>query len=293
MANETTMLNNLINPQVMADMISAKLETKLLFKPLAKVDDTLVGVPGNTITIPKYAYIGDAAEVSEGEKMGTAKLQTSTGTFTIKKIGKSVSITDEAVLSGYGNPIDEAAKQLAMAIASKIDVDCADALQKAKLVQDESAHIIDYDGIVNAVDLFNEEAQSSKVLFIHSKQLTQIRKNPDFLDKNKYPMDLMMTGAIGMIGGCEVVISNRVKKTGDVYFNPIVKLTNDSETEEDAPALTIFMKRNIMVENTRDALAGTNTPSANEHYGIALTNESKVAIVKFKATEAAKEQLES
>ena len=63
MANETTMLNNLINPQVMADMISAKLETKLLFKPLAKVDDTLVGVPGNTITIPKYAYIGDAAEV--------------------------------------------------------------------------------------------------------------------------------------------------------------------------------------------------------------------------------------
>ena len=60
MANETTMLNNLINPQVMADMISAKLETKLLFKPLAKVDDTLVGVPGNTITIPKYAYIGDA-----------------------------------------------------------------------------------------------------------------------------------------------------------------------------------------------------------------------------------------
>lgn len=180
-----------------------------------------------------------------------------------------------------------------MAIASKIDADCADALQKAKLVQDESAHIIDYDGIVNAVDLFNEEAQSSKVLFIHSKQLTQIRKNPDFLDKNKYPMDLMMTGAIGMIGGCEVVVSNRVKKTGDVYFNPIVKLTNDSETEEDAPALTIFMKRNIMVENTRDALAGTNTPSANEHYGIALTNESKVAIVKFKATEAAKEQLES
>ena len=52
MANETTMLNNLINPQVMADMISAKLETKLLFKPLAKVDDTLVGVPGNTITFP-------------------------------------------------------------------------------------------------------------------------------------------------------------------------------------------------------------------------------------------------
>lgn len=286
MSNEVTMLSNLIIPEVMAGMISAKLETKLLYKPLAKVDDTLVGVPGNKITVPKYEYIGDADEVAEGVKMGTAKLQTSTETFTIKKIGKAVSITDEAVLSGYGNPVDEAARQLAMAIASKIDADCADALQKAKLVQDESSHIIDYNGVVNAVDLFNEEAQSAKALFIHSKQLTQIRKNPDFLDKNKYDMDLMMTGAIGMIAGCEVVVSNRVKKTGDVFFNPIVKLTNDSETEDDAPALTIYMKRNIMVENTRDALAGTNTPSANEHYGVALTNESKVVIVKFKATEA-------
>lgn len=286
MANSLTTLADLINPQLMADMISAKLETKLLFKPLAKVDTTLQGVPGNTITVPKYAYIGDAAEVAEGAKMGTAKLQTSTTAFTIKKIGKAVEITDEAVLSGYGDPVDEAAKQIAMSIASKIDADCADALQKAKLVQDESSHIIDYDGVVNATDLFNEETQSTKVLFVHSKQLTQIRKNPDFLDKNKYGMDLMMSGAIGMIAGCEVVVSNRVKKTGDVYFNPIVKLTNDSETEEDTPAITIFMKRNIMVENTRDALAGINTPSANEHYGVALTNDSKVAVVKFKATEA-------
>lgn len=284
MANDITMLANLIVPEVLAGMISAKLETKLLFKPLAKVDTTLQGVPGNTITVPKYTYIGDAADVAEGAKMGIAKLTTSTTKFTIKKVGKAVAITDEAVLSGYGDPVDEASRQLAMSIASKIDADCAEALQGAKLIQDESSHVIDYDGVVNVVDLFNEETQSKKVIFIHSKQLTQVRKNPDFLDKNKYDMDLMITGAIGMIAGCEVVVSNRVKKTGDVYFNPVVKLTEDTDTEENTPALTIFMKRSIMVENTRDALAGTNTPSANEHYGVALTNDSKAAIVKFKAT---------
>lgn len=285
--NDMTMLADLINPEVMAGMVSAKLENKLLFKPLAKVDKTLQGVPGNTVTVPKYAYIGNAEEVAEGAKMGVAKLKTTTTTFTIKKIGKAVAITDEAVLSGYGNPVDEAATQLAMAIAAKIDADCAAALQGSKLVQDESSHIIDYDGVVNATDLFGEETQSDKVLFIHSKQLTQVRKNPDFLDKNKYGLELMMNGAIGMIAGCEVVVSNQVKKTGDVYFNPIVKLTNDEETEDDAPALTIHMKRDIMLENTRDALAGTNTPSANEHYGVSLSNESKVVIVKFKTTEPA------
>ena len=61
MENETTMLSDLIVPQVMADMISAKLPTKLMFKPLAAIDNTLAGVPGNKITVPRYAYIGDAA----------------------------------------------------------------------------------------------------------------------------------------------------------------------------------------------------------------------------------------
>lgn len=287
MANETTMLSDLIVPQVMADMISAKLPTKLMFKPLAAIDNTLAGVPGNKITVPRYAYIGDAAEIAEGAKMGTAKLQTSTTQFTIKKIGKAVEITDEAVLSGYGNPAAEAQKQILMAIASKIDADCADALQTSKLVYDGSAGIINYNGVVDATDLFTEEEQSRKVLFIHSKQLTQIRKDPDFLDKNKYNMDLMMTGAIGMIAGCEVVVSNRVKLASGVYFNPIVKQTQTAETEDDAPAITIYMKRSVLVESTRDALASKTTPSATEHYGVALTNESKVVIAKFKSTPTA------
>lgn len=286
MENETTMLSDLIVPQVMADMISAKLPTKLMFKPLAAIDNTLAGVPGNKITVPRYAYIGDAAEIAEGAKMGTAKLQTSTTQFTIKKIGKAVEITDEAVLSGYGNPAAEAQKQILMAIASKIDADCADALQTSKLVYDGSAGIINYNGVVDDTDLFTEEEQSRKVLFIHSKQLTQIRKDPDFLDKNKYNMDLMMTGAIGMIAGCEVVVSNRVKLASGVYFNPIVKQTQTAETEDDAPALTIYMKRSVLVESTRDALASKTTPSATEHYGVALTNESKVVIAKFKSTPA-------
>ena len=92
-----------------------------------------------------------------------------------------------------------------------------------------------------------------------------------------------MTGAIGMIAGCEVVVSNRVKLEKGAYLNPIIKLTEDSETEDETAAITIFLKRDTMVENTRDALAGKNIPSANKHYGVALTNESKVAVVKFAA----------
>lgn len=50
-----TKLSNMINPQVMADMISAELPALIKFAPLAKQDNTLVGQAGNTITVPKYA----------------------------------------------------------------------------------------------------------------------------------------------------------------------------------------------------------------------------------------------
>ena len=50
----TTKLSNLINPEVMSSMISAKVEKKVAVIPFAKVDTTLQGQAGNTITIPVF-----------------------------------------------------------------------------------------------------------------------------------------------------------------------------------------------------------------------------------------------
>ena len=51
----TTQFSNMINPEVMAEMISAKVAKKISVIPFAKVDTTLVGQPGDTITVPQYA----------------------------------------------------------------------------------------------------------------------------------------------------------------------------------------------------------------------------------------------
>lgn len=105
MADTYTKIADLIDPEVMGDMVSARIPKKLRVAPFAKVDDTLAGVPGDTITVPAYAYIGDADIVAEGEAVTIEKMTTSTRKATVKKAMKGIGLTDEAVLSGYGNPV--------------------------------------------------------------------------------------------------------------------------------------------------------------------------------------------
>ena len=289
-----TMLANLVNPEVMADMISATLPKQIKFSPIAKIDTTLVGRPGDTVTVPKYAYIGDAADVAEGEAMDTTQLTTSTTTVSVKKAGKAVELTDESVLSGYGDPVGESTRQLGMSIASKIDNDCLAALYTAPLKYNGAAAQIGYEGIVKADAIFGDEADDAKakVMYIHPEQEQTIRLDPNFMDKNKYGLEVVMNGVIGKIAGIEIKKSKKVEKDDSGNWkNPIVILatkdpnedpTADDTATEDA-ALTIYMKRAVQVESDRDILAKTTVVSADEHYGVALSNDSKVVIATFKA----------
>ena len=289
-----TKIEDLINPEVLAPMISAKIEKKIIVSKIAKVDNTLVGQPGNEVTVPQYKYIGDAEDVAEGVAMGTAKLETGSTKFTIKKAGKGVSITDEAILSGYGDPVGESEKQLATSIANKIDNDVITVLTKVydkstapdgvQLIAGDGTAQISYNGVVDAEDLFDEEVSSDKILYVHPKQMTKLRKDADFISADKYDGKVMTSGEVGKIGTCRVVRSKKVPldSTSAFYLCPMVKLTNDAETEEDAPAVTIYLKRDTQVERERKADSGVTNLFTNKHYGVALTNTSKVVLCKFK-----------
>ena len=283
MATGTTKLTNMINPEVMADMISAKIKEKVVVTPFAKIDDTLTGTAGDTIKVPSYEYIGDAEDVAEGVEVGTTVLSATSTSVTIKKAMKAVELTDEAVLSGYGNPIGEANSQLAKSIASKVDADGIVALGKAQLkYTNDATKLISYEGIVDAIDLFDEEVATEKVMFVNPKQITTLRKDPKFISADKYDNDVMMKGEIGMIAGARIVPSKRVKAVSKKYSCPIIILNEaDVETVDEAPALTIFLKRDVNVETERFTLARKTAVSADEFYAVAITNQSKVVVAEF------------
>lgn len=281
----TTKLENLIDAEVMADAISGKVAEKIRVTPFAKVDTTLEAKnAGDTITVPQFSYIGDAEDIAEGIECGTVLLTATTTQAKVKKAMKAVELTDEAVLSGYGDPVGEANTQLAKSIASKVDADAMDALLTAQLTFDGSASKIGYSGIVDAVDVFEEEVNSDKVMFVHPKQVKDLRKDTEFLSADKLAESVRVTGAIGKICNCEVVPSKRVKENegGTGYINPIVKLNEDAETENETPALTVYMKRNVNLETERFTLARKTAISVDEIYTVALSDASKVVLATFK-----------
>lgn len=281
-----TKIENLVNPQVMADIITGKIEKKIVVTPFAKIDTTLQGQAGDTVTVPSFAYIGDADEVAEGAEVESATLTASSTTFKVKKAMKAVSLTDEAVLSGYGNPVGEATTQLAKAVASKVDADAMEALKGAQKSY-TSSDAISYKGIVNAVDKFEEEVQSEKVMFVNPAQVTTLRLDADFISADKYENHVMVNGEIGMVAGVRIVPSKRVEKVSSNYECPIIKLNNDPETEDDAAALTIFLKRDTNVETERQTKSRTTDISVDKIYGVAITNQEKVVVAKFAATATA------
>ena len=280
-----TMIENLIDAEVMADAISGKIENAIRVTPFAKVDTTLQSKnAGDTITVPRFSYIGDAEDVAEGVACGTVQLTADTTEAKVKKAMKAVTLTDEAILSGYGDPVGETNNQLAKAIAAKVDADAMDALQTAQLTYDGSASKIGYAGIVDAVDVFAEEFNSDKAIFVHPLQVGALRKDADFLAADKLAESVRVTGAIGKICNCEVVPSRRVplNEDGTAYVCPIVKLNEDGETEDESPALTVYMKRDVNVETERHTLARTTDISVDEIYTVALSNASKVVLASFK-----------
>jgi len=284
-ASGTTKLENLVDPEVMAPMISAKIEQKIVATPFAKVDTTLVGQPGSTITIPRYKYIGEAEDVAEGLEAGTVKLETDTDEYKVKKAMKAVTLTDEAILSGYGNPVGEANSQLGKAIADKIDNDVMDELKKAQNTITLTGDI-SYNNVVDAIDRFNEEENVPKVMFIHPKQVTQLRKDDNFISNDKYNNNVIMRGEIGMIANTRIVATKKaINDEGTYFLNPIVELRAEAQTgDEELSAVTIFMKKGANVETERHTLSRTTDISVDEHYIVALTDETKVVVAKFDAS---------
>lgn len=264
-----TKLENLVNPTVVADTLTSQLPKAIKMTPVCEVNRDLVGTPGNTISVPKYAYIGDATDVAEGTAIDVSTLTATSTTATVKKVGKAVTITDEAALSGTGDPINEATNQLKLSIASKVDNDILASLQSATTLSVSGVFSL---GLVSsALDKFeDEELGERKFLFVNPAMMGILRMDETFTHASELGDQTLMTGAVGTVFGCEVIPTRKIVSDAGTYTCVLAK----------EGAVALYLKRDVNVETGRDVLTKETVISADEHYVTALRDESRVVLIK-------------
>ena len=264
----TTMLANLLDPQVVADLVEKKLIDNIRFAPLAEVDTTLVGRPGDTVTLPFFNYIGKADDLTEASAISAVALTTGSASVQIKEAGKAVEITDTAILSGYGDPYGQAAEQIVLSMADKIDYDLltllgSDIASTMTQYTDASTSAIAVPDIAESLELFGEDIDGQKVLLCSPKLYTAIRNTKDWAPASEFAANALVRGSVGQIFGCDIIVTNRLRKADAL--------------EEDAyiikpGALRLFLKRDSLVETDRDILKRINVISITKHYAAYLYN---------------------
>lgn len=273
-----TKIAQLVNPEVLADMVSAKLPKMIKFTPLAYVERELVGQPGNTVTVAKWVYSGDAKDITEGEAIVPDQLTTDKSTMTIKKAGKGVEVTDEALLSGYGDPLGQAAHQISLAIANKVDNDLVVEAKKATQYVDDAP--VTGDALDKALAVFADEEDARYVALINPEDAIALRKDTvkEWVRGSEIGANIVVSGTFGETHGVQIVRSKKVEK-GKGFLVKVSAVETDTDDVAKYGAFVINLKRDVAVETDRDILKKTTVITGDEHYGVYLYDPTKV--VKF------------
>lgn len=278
MTTGITTTAQVINPQVMADMVSAKLPKLIKFTPLAFIDTNLVGRPGDQLTVPQWTYSGDATDITEGTAIPIDQLGTKVTQMKIKQAGKAIEITDKAALVGHGNVYGEATNQIALAIANKVDNDLVEVAKTA--TQNIAEAPVSVANIDKALSVFADEEDARYVALINPKDAIKLRAaaGQNWLKGSEIGAEAVVSGTFGEVSGVQIVRTKKVDE-GKGFLVKISSLQTDTDDDAKYGAFVIALKRDVMIENDRDILKKTTVYSGDEYYGVYLYDDSKV--VKF------------
>lgn len=271
----STTTANLIIPEVIGQMVDTNLGDRLTFAALADIDTTLQGQPGDTITFPRFSYIGPAQIVAEDDPIPVTQLSSATAQVPVKKYGKGVVVTDEARLSGYGDPVGEAARQLAHSIDHAIDDAFAAVLNSAPLSRVyPSPGPLSSATVSAALALFGDQQDGPLVLVTDPAGLVELRADPNYIRASDLGQRMINSGVVGEIWGAQIIISTKVKNdpaTGQFNYY-LVK----------PGALRLIRKQSTIIETEREAKYARDQIFATQHAAAYLYNpDALVVIAKF------------
>lgn len=262
------MANTVFSNKVIEAKAKDLLSTAVNTRSLMTIDEDLAQEAGMTKTINVYTYAGEAEELAVGVGNTASKRGSITyaGTdYTVKMVQQAFDYYDEDFMKDE-TIVDNMLKGANQVMVNKMTSDFITEAKKATLSQTfAKGGAISYDTVVDAISKLNLEDESKVFLVIPNAWKAALRKDADY--KAAQLGEVIYNGQVGTICGIPVICS---------------KALTDAAFVMTAEAIKLFMKKDVEVEQDRDADTRKNSVYLRTAYICALVDATKIA----KITEA-------
>ena len=243
------------------------LTTAINARSLMTIDNSLAGTAGMIKTINTYTYTGTAEEVAAGAG-NTASNRGSIAyvgkDYTVKMVQQAFDYLDEDFMKD-NLIVDMGIKGATQVMTNKMTADFYSALAEksggselVKGVTFAKNGALNYDVIVDAISELNLEDESKIFIVIPNAWKADLRKDADY--KAARQGEVIYNGQVGAIAGIPVIATKAL--TDKAYV-----MTNE--------AVTLFIKKDVEVEQDRDADKRKNSIYLRDCYVCALTDATK------------------
>ena len=277
MAN--TINTNVIVPDVYAQLVRDKIAGKVKVAQFLVNLGDLHGKVGETLTMPKWGYIGDAKDWNIATPMDVTQMKQTSTKATIKAIqAPAVKVADYDDEVELGNAIEEASNQQAIGVARKYDTDAiAEALTSPLKYQLATKNVVTQDEMISILGLYGDDRDTADfdAIVIHSSFAPSFYKMDMFTSRNLTMTEdgngIAVNGEIGTFLGIPVVLSDRLyDATNQEGFILVMKKN----------AISIIPKENPFAEASRDASLRQTTIYLSQFYAMALTDDTAIVFAK-------------
>lgn len=268
------MANTVYSNKVIEAKAKDILTTAINARSMMTIDDSLASSAGMVKTINTYTYSGTAEEVSAGSGNTSRGSIAYVGKdYTVKMVQQAFDYTDEDFMK---DPVivDYGIKGATSVMSNKMTADFYSALATTGSGSTElvsgitfaKGKALSYDVIVDAISELNVEDESGVFVVIPNAWKASLRKDADY--KSAQLGQVVYNGQVGTVAGIPVIATKAL--TNKAYVM----------TKE---AVTLFMKKDVEVEQDRDADKRKNSIYLRDCYVCDLTDATKAC----KITEAA------
>ena len=251
------MANTVYANKVLEAKLKDLLTTSVNTRSLMAVDTELTANAGMIKTINLYTYSGQAEELEAGEgNSNRGSISYVPTDYTVKLVQQAFDYQDEDYMKD-NTIVDNMLKSANQVMVNKMTADFVAECAKATLTHTATA--FGYDAIVDGISKLNVENESDLFIVIPNEWKADLRKDEDY--KSARMGEVIYNGQVGTVAGIPVIATKALTDAAYVMSKEAIKL---------------FMKKDVEVEQDRDADTRTNSVYLRTAYVCALVDATKI-----------------